>query len=151
VIDVPDYLTPNATKRSYFAGDPFFREGWEDFASRFSPDAIRSRTWRYASIVFKPEAFVVRGVSEAVARIRRAGFSPTVVRPLAFDRLAVRETWRYWYDSCENRPYPHVYNYDTTRDRRTLLNVNRTIFGFRWGHHRSLCSRTFMSQTSRPI
>lgn len=96
MIEVPEFTTPNDVKRRYYAGDPYFRETWEQLGAVCDErQRLQTELWRHAALVFKPEAFVVGRVRPALGRLSEAGFTAVHAFPFEFDRRAVRETWRY--------------------------------------------------------
>lgn len=96
VCTVPPVLSRVARKREAFAGDPYFRDAWDDFRAVHGtrPEAQRL-LHRVAPLVLRPDTMAARGGARVVNAVRALGFVPVAFRSFRFDRHITREVWRY--------------------------------------------------------
>jgi hypothetical protein len=89
-------LSRSDRKRQLFALDPYFRDGWDDLVARWGTDRRAERLlWSNTAIVFRPDAVVCRAVPKGLRLLREAGFVPVGAALFRYDRLIIREAWRY--------------------------------------------------------
>ncbi|MCO8304683.1 nucleoside-diphosphate kinase [Streptomyces sp. RKCA744] len=93
---VPPELSRVPRKREVYAGDPYFRDAWDDLRAAFGdgPDAV-ARLHRAASLVLRPDAVATRGGERLLRAVCGAGFVPVACEVFRFDRHTTREVWRY--------------------------------------------------------
>lgn len=96
VCTVSPVLSRVPRKREVFAGDPYFRDAWDDFRAVHGtrPDAQRL-LHRVAPLVLRPDTMAARGGVRVVNAVRARGFVPVAFRTFRFDRHVTREVWRY--------------------------------------------------------
>jgi nucleoside diphosphate kinase len=92
---VPEALSQSTRKRWFFGHETYFREAWHAWVKYSGESAAISKAQQHTFLLLKPDAVVARAVSRTVARLREAGFCPIWVETLRFDRLKMRELWRY--------------------------------------------------------
>jgi hypothetical protein len=92
---VPAALTCSDRKRELYGVDPYFREAWEDMLDLWGDRGATERLWEVAPVVFRPDALVARGVHRGIAATRALGFDPVGLSAFRYDRMTVREGWRY--------------------------------------------------------
>jgi hypothetical protein len=95
MIRVSPLLSCSPRKREIYAVDPYFRDAWDDIVALWGAEDAPRRLFDLASAVFRPDALVVRGVRRGVDAIRELGFVPLATTTFRYDRLSVREGWRY--------------------------------------------------------
>lgn len=91
-VEVGERLTLLPDKRRLFAVDTYFREAYTDLCD----DLALLR--RAALVVLKPDALVGRRIVPCLELLRGHGFRPVAARTFAYDRLLIRETWRYQFN-----------------------------------------------------
>src|SRR5687767_6770495 len=95
MVAIHSSLSCSGDKRNLFAIDPFFREAWEDVLQFWSSTDAIYKLHQIASIVYRPDAIVTRGVERAMRATSELGFTPVACNEFRFDRLSIRECWRY--------------------------------------------------------
>jgi hypothetical protein len=95
MIRVSPALSCSAAKRELYAVDPYFRDAWDDILEFWSEDEAPGKVFELASVIFRPDALVVRGVHRSLKAIRQLGFVPIAQKVFRYDRMSVREGWRY--------------------------------------------------------
>lgn len=96
MIDIPLSLTRSSRKRDLFGGDPYFRDAWDDIVGLWPDSRERvARLHRTALVVFRPDAIVSRRIELALDMISAKGLTPVAVTTFKYDRMKVREGWRY--------------------------------------------------------
>ena len=95
MISVSPRLSCSLRKRELFAVDPYFRDAWEDMLDRWGTEETIGRLMSFASVIFRPDALVVRGVQRGLNAIRELGFVPIAATTFRYNRFTVREGWRY--------------------------------------------------------
>lgn len=88
------YFTKAQEKINYYSSESYFREGMVDATEVLGDDTLRV-LHRYSIIVFKPDAVVGRRIHKALDFLIRRGFVPVHAMRKRFDRLSLREDWRY--------------------------------------------------------
>ncbi|MEU4062668.1 hypothetical protein AB0F25_09575 [Streptomyces wedmorensis] len=93
---VPERLSRVALKRELYAGDPYYRDAWDDLRAMrgVGPDTL-DVLHRATPLVLRPDALAARGGTALLAAARAAGFVPVAWETFAFDRHTTRELWRY--------------------------------------------------------
>jgi nucleoside diphosphate kinase len=91
---VPEGLSAMAAKRWYYARETYFREAWREAEARWAGAAIDVLR-RHTFILFKPDAVAARRIGRTLACLDDMGFVPVHQAPIRFDRLSLRELWRY--------------------------------------------------------
>ncbi|WFU25152.1 nucleoside-diphosphate kinase [Bradyrhizobium sp. CB1717] len=96
MIEIPPSLTRNSRKRDLFGGDPYFRDAWDDIVNLW-PDSREQimRLHQTALVVFRPDAIVSRRIEFALEIFNAKGLTPVAVTTFKYDRMRVREGWRY--------------------------------------------------------
>ncbi|MFD5539769.1 hypothetical protein ACFWIJ_18600 [Streptomyces sp. NPDC127079] len=93
---VPEWLSQEGRKRKIYAGDPYYRDTWDDLTTLLGTDsAVADQLHRVAPMVLKPDAVAVRGGARLLAAVRAANFVPVAWGKFRFDRHITRELWRY--------------------------------------------------------
>ncbi|MFC9268299.1 hypothetical protein [Streptomyces zhihengii] len=94
--EVPELLSRVARKREIYAGDPYYRDTWDDLAALPGgrPAAVEG-LHAVAPLVLRPDAIAARGGAGLLAAVRAAGFVPVAWSGFRFDRHTTREVWRY--------------------------------------------------------
>ena len=95
MIDVSSLLSCSERKRELFAVDPYFRDAWDDLLERWDSEEATEKLLSLASVIWRPDAIVVRGVRRGLNAIRELGFAPVAAAIFRYDRHTVREGWRY--------------------------------------------------------
>lgn len=96
MIEIPPSYTRSERKREFFGGDPYFRDAWDAIVERWPNMTARAETfYRTALVVFRPDAIVSRRVELALELFGRLGLRPVAVETFTYDRMKVREGWRY--------------------------------------------------------
>ena len=95
MISVSPLLSCSPRKRELFAVDPYFRDAWDDMVDRWGTEETIDRLLSFASVIFRPDALVVRGVRRGLNAIRELGFVPIAGTTFRYNRMTVREGWRY--------------------------------------------------------
>ncbi|MGK4579917.1 hypothetical protein [Kitasatospora sp. HPMI-4] len=96
VCTVPAALSRVERKREVFAGDPYFRDTWDDLRVVCGTgQATVERLYRVAPLVLRPDTMAVRGGVRLLNAVRAAGFVPVAWAPFRFNRHTTREVWRY--------------------------------------------------------
>lgn len=95
-------------KRELFALDTHFREAWPDL------EPARPLLHRLALVVFKPDALVGRRIGPCLELLGEHGFRVAAARTFTYDRLSIRETWRYQFNIA-------------SRDRIDVVDVLLTV------------------------
>lgn len=93
---VPDWLTRVERKREIYAGDPYYRDAWDDVSDVLGTGpAVAECLHAIAPLVLRPDAVAVRGGVGLLTAVREAGFVPVAWSTFRFDRHTTREVWRY--------------------------------------------------------
>lgn len=93
---VPEWLSREGRKREIYAGDPYYRDAWDDLTDLPGTEwAVADQLYRVAPMVLKPDAVAVRGGARLLAAVRAANFVPVAWGKFRFDRHITRELWRY--------------------------------------------------------
>ncbi|MGW7531114.1 hypothetical protein [Amycolatopsis sp. NPDC054798] len=93
---VPEWLSRESRKRKIYAGDPYYRDVWDELTALPGTElAVAGQLYRLAPLIVKPDAIAVRGGARMLAAARTAGFVPIAWSTFRFDRHVVRELWRY--------------------------------------------------------
>lgn len=87
-------LTTVGEKLEWYVFDPHFRDGCDD-ARAIMEQGGKIDLWNNAFIVFRPDAIVTRGVSNAIDVLLENGFSFLQTYQFQYTHLTVRECWRY--------------------------------------------------------
>jgi hypothetical protein len=95
MISVSSLLSCSARKRELFAVDPYFRDAWDDILDRWDREETTGKLLSLASVIWRPDAIVVRGVRRGLNAIRELGFVPVAAAIFRYNRQTVREGWRY--------------------------------------------------------
>ncbi|MEV4915845.1 hypothetical protein AB0K47_03375 [Streptomyces tirandamycinicus] len=96
VCTVPEELSRVERKREIFAGDPYFRDAWDDLrAVCGTGQAQLKQLFRVAPLVLRPDAIATRGGARVLEAVAAQGFIPVACETFRFDRHTTREVWRY--------------------------------------------------------
>ncbi len=115
-LDLPDTLgqsdnwqtlTRDWSHFSVYASEPYLRESIAD-ADAVLGKYLQGFTQRYASILIKPDAIVGRRATLIWDYLRDHGFRIVQAMPFQFDRLMVRELWRYSMNISTNAKFALV-------------------------------------------
>lgn len=94
-------LSASAEKLAVYEADSYFRETWEDLASILDePEAWAHRT---ALAVLKPDAVAGRRLRPTMQWLEQNGLTIVDARVVRFDRLLIRELWRYQFNLATRR------------------------------------------------
>lgn len=93
-LDLPVGFTENALKAELYAREVHYREGWSAFHAVFGETAAQ-HALSLTFLIFKPDAVIARKLHAGVDAIVRHGFEITRWDTFRFDRLSIRELWRY--------------------------------------------------------
>ncbi len=92
-IDIPGALTKSPLKAFHYSQECYFREAWRDLEEG---DVSRHRALeRLTFVLFKPDGLVAHSVSRTLGALRRHDFVPIAHSRVQFDRLMIRELWRF--------------------------------------------------------
>jgi len=91
-VEVGEQLTLLPDKRRLFAIDTYFREAYTELGS------AETELRHAAVVVFKPDALAGRRIAPCLELLRAHGFRPVAARTFTYDRLLIRETWRYQFN-----------------------------------------------------
>lgn len=75
--------------------DPYFRDAWDDIVAAWGREKATERLFNLAPVVFRPDALVARSIERGLKVIGDLGFVPIAHRIFRYNRLSVREGWRY--------------------------------------------------------
>lgn len=93
------FLTIFGSKKNYFSTETYFREsffdGYEIFGETFVNQMVRK-----AVVVLKPEIFASGKARYIINLIERYDFKLKAFSTVKYDRLKIRETWRYQYSEA---------------------------------------------------
>ncbi|GAA3679440.1 nucleoside-diphosphate kinase [Streptomyces iranensis] len=93
---VPEWLSREGRKREIYAGDPYYRDAWDDLTALLGTEwAVADQLHRVAPMILKPDTVAIRGGARLLAAVRAAGFVPVAWSKFRFDRHVTRELWRY--------------------------------------------------------
>lgn len=95
MISVSPLLSCSVRKRQLFAVDPYFRDAWDDMLERWGAEETIDRLRTLASVIYRPDALVVRGVRRGLNATRALGFVPIAGATFRYNRFTTREGWRY--------------------------------------------------------
>lgn len=96
VCTVPEELSRVERKREIFAGDPYFRDAWDDFREACGTgQAQTEQLFRVAPLVLRPDAIATRGGTRLLEAVAAQGFVPVACETFRFNRHTTREVWRY--------------------------------------------------------
>jgi hypothetical protein len=96
MIEIPISLTKNSRKQQLFGIDPYFRDAWDDIIGLWPDGCERTANLhRTALVVFRPDAIVSRRIEAALEMFSAKGLTPVAVATFKYDRMKVREGWRY--------------------------------------------------------
>jgi len=95
MIRVPSSLSCLPRKRELYATDPYFRDAWEDILALWGAERAQSLLFDLAPVIYRPDALVARGVGRGLRATRELGFAPVACGVFRYNRLSVREGWRY--------------------------------------------------------
>lgn len=96
----------NPAKRRRFEQECYLQEAVTELERVVGgrPEALGNKTF----IVFKPDAAPVRCVAPCMAVLAEQGVRPIAVRLFTFDRLMLRELWRYELNLATYARYPAI-------------------------------------------
>ncbi|WP_159002130.1 nucleoside-diphosphate kinase [Streptomyces sp. NRRL B-3229] len=93
---VPEWLSREGRKREIYAGDPYYRDAWDDLTALLGTErSVADQLHRVVPIIVKPDTVAVRGGARLLAAVRAASFVPVAWSKFRFDRHITRELWRY--------------------------------------------------------
>ncbi|MEU1470982.1 hypothetical protein ABZ434_22465 [Streptomyces sp. NPDC005761] len=93
---VPEWLSRVDRKREIYAGDPYYRDAWDDVSAVLGTGpAVADALHAVAPLVLRPDAVAARGGAGLLTAVRDAGFVPVAWSTFRFDRHTTREVWRY--------------------------------------------------------
>ncbi|WP_217558987.1 nucleoside-diphosphate kinase [Streptomyces sp. GbtcB6] len=93
---IPEWLSRVERKREIYAGDPYYRDAWDDLTAFLGTgSAVPEQLYRVAPMVLRPDTMAVRGGARLLAAVRSANFVPVAWSKFRFDRHITREVWRY--------------------------------------------------------
>ena len=92
-----------------YAQESYFQESWYDFDEQMSAcNKNITDVDDFTFIVFKPDAAPVRCVSKTINYLRNIGLVPVYYSAFTFDRLLMRELWRYELNLASKDRYPLI-------------------------------------------
>jgi hypothetical protein len=94
-ITLAPWLSQLPSKRKHYAREIYFRESWHDLLALAGEAAIRRWLWSTTFILFKPDAVANRALQRGLAAIQDNDFEILQSLTFQFDRLSMRELWRY--------------------------------------------------------
>jgi hypothetical protein len=96
----------NAAKRRRFEQESYFQEAVVEFEQLCSGQSrnVESKSF----IIFKPDAAPVRCVAPCMALLAEQGIRPIAAQLFTFDRLMLRELWRYELNIATYARYPAI-------------------------------------------
>lgn len=106
LVSPPDW-SKNPAKRRRFEQECYFQEAVTELrgvAGGRTPATLGNKTF----IVFKPDAAPVRCAVKGMAVLAEQGIRPIAVRLFTFDRLMLRELWRYELNLATYARYPAI-------------------------------------------
>lgn len=92
-------LTIFGSKKSYFSTETYFRESFFD-GHDVGGENIVNLMVRTAVVVLKPEIFASGKTRDVINLIERYDFKLKAFSTVKYDRLKIRETWRYQYSEA---------------------------------------------------
>lgn len=87
-------LSRSPNRHEALALNLYFRDCWEDILAILGPGATET-LWRYALLIFKPEAVVGRRITPALDWLTERGFAPVAFAPLTHSRHTMINLWKY--------------------------------------------------------
>lgn len=96
---VPPWLTSLAAKRTIFADDLYFWEGWAAFVAACSGEPDEAMLAHLTFVLIKPEAVVGRRFDPILDFLLGKGFAVAGAWPVYLSRHAVRALWGYQINS----------------------------------------------------
>ncbi|WP_203072149.1 nucleoside-diphosphate kinase [Falsiroseomonas ponticola] len=93
-LDLPVDFTQNPLKAELYAREVHYREAWNAFCEVFG-EAAAQRATSLTFMIFKPDAVIARKLHAGLDAIARYGFQVVQFKTFRFDRLSMRELWRY--------------------------------------------------------
>lgn len=100
-------LTREWSHFSAYASEPYLRESIAD-ADAVLGEYLQGFTHRYAALLIKPDAMVGRRATLICDHLRNNSFRIVRAIPFQFDRLMVRELWRYSMNISTNAKFALV-------------------------------------------
>ena len=96
MITISENLSRNQSKCNIFGGDPYFRDSWDTFLGFFENEKELGELLNsLALLVIRPDAIISGKVNVGLQTICLNGFRPIAYSLFKYDRLMVREGWRY--------------------------------------------------------
>lgn len=92
-------LTIFGSKKNYFSTETYFRESFFDGHDVIGENFVNMMV-RTAVVVLKPEVFATRKASDVISLIEKYNFKLKAFTTVSYDRLKIRETWRYQYSEA---------------------------------------------------
>lgn len=86
--------TRNAQKRRRFEEDPFLRDALDQFR-RVSPGRLETLLFASVPVLFRPDALITGQYRDILSMLQDHGLTPRLALPFRYDRMLVRECWRY--------------------------------------------------------
>lgn len=90
-----DKTTVLPDKARWFSGEPFARDAMRDLLELAGETRTLDLLMTHGTMLVKAESVVLRVVDQIEERIRGAGFTPIVARPVRLDRHSIRLLWLY--------------------------------------------------------
>ncbi|WP_322864824.1 nucleoside-diphosphate kinase (plasmid) [Aquicoccus sp. G2-2] len=101
--DARTFPSSTPSKHYRYGQEPYFQESLRSFKSSF-PDVIKqSRNYTY--VLIKPDAFVARQAAAVIKAVTGRGFRVVALEEFTFDRMMVRELWRYEFNAANVARY----------------------------------------------
>lgn len=92
-------LTIFGQKKTYFTKETYFRESWHDGYGCHGLE-LTNILRRIALVTIKPEALIARKAIKTVELLEKNGFDPIHAERIRYDRLTIREVWRYQFNEA---------------------------------------------------
>jgi nucleoside diphosphate kinase len=101
------WLTTNERKAWLYSHDPYFRDGWRD-VQRYATLGASSGLERISFVLVKPDGIVARSVGPLVDNLIAEGFRLAGHAVIRFDRLMIRELWRYELSAATDQRFDAI-------------------------------------------